>query len=36
MAANKHKCAVKSTSLCKYFSGIEKGDTVLCSYPEGK
>jgi len=29
----KHKCAVKNISICKYFEGIEKLDTVLCSYP---
>ena len=29
-----HKCAVKSTSLCKYFCGIRYPDSVLCSYPD--
>ncbi|HYF93483.1 MAG TPA: hypothetical protein VD969_14820 [Symbiobacteriaceae bacterium] len=29
----RHKCAVKNTSLCPYFCGIEPPDTVLCSYP---
>ncbi len=29
----KHKCAVKGISICDYFEGIEKLDTVLCSYP---
>jgi hypothetical protein len=28
-----HKCAVKNTSICDYFEGIEKYDNVLCSYP---
>ena len=28
-----HKCAVKNTSICRYFNGIKKLDTVLCSYP---
>lgn len=31
-----HQCAVKNTSICKYFEGIEKLDTVICSYPETK
>lgn len=30
---NKHKCAVKNTSICDYFCGIKFLDTVLCSYP---
>ena len=30
----KHKCAVKNTSLCKYFKGIKQPDIVLCSYGE--
>ena len=29
----KHKCAVKNTSICKYFCGIKYLDSVLCSYP---
>jgi hypothetical protein len=29
-----HRCAVKNTSLCPYFCGIEYLDTVLCSYPD--
>jgi hypothetical protein len=29
-----HKCAVKGVSICKYFQGIERPDTVLCSYGE--
>ena len=33
---NKHKCAVKNISICKFFHGIEKPDIVLCSYPEEK
>jgi hypothetical protein len=28
-----HRCAVKDTSICPYFHGIEPLDTVLCSYP---
>lgn len=28
-----HKCAVKDTSICKYFCGIQYLDSVLCSYP---
>ena len=28
-----HKCAVKDTSICKYFCGIRYLDSVLCSYP---
>lgn len=28
-----HKCAVKNTSICKYFWGIKYLDSVLCSYP---
>lgn len=30
---DEHKCAVKSTSICKYFCGIQYLDSVLCSYP---
>jgi len=30
---DKHKCAVKNTSICPYFCGIEALDKVLCSYP---
>lgn len=29
---NKHKCAVKNVSLCKYFKGIEYPDKVICSF----
>lgn len=28
-----HKCAVKYTSICKYFCGIKYMDSVICSYP---
>lgn len=27
-----HKCAIKNTSLCDYFVGIEYPDIVLCKY----
>lgn len=30
---DEHKCAVKSTSICPYFYGIEYLDKVLCCYP---
>ena len=30
---NEHKCAVKNTSICKYFCGVQFLDSVLCSYP---
>ena len=29
-----HRCAVKDTSICPYFRGIEPLDTVLCAYPQ--
>lgn len=29
-----HKCAVKDTSICNYFCGIQYMDSVLCSYPK--
>jgi hypothetical protein len=29
-----HRCAVKNTSICQYFRGIEYLDIVLCSYPD--
>lgn len=29
----KHKCAVKDTSICKYFCGLQYLDSVLCSFP---
>jgi len=31
--SGEHKCAVKNTSICKYFCGIQYLDSVLCSYP---
>jgi hypothetical protein len=31
---NTHKCAVKGASICKYFQGVKRLDTVLCSYPQ--
>ena len=31
--SKEHKCAVKDTSICKYFCGIKYLDSVLCSYP---
>jgi len=31
--SNQHKCAVKNTSICNYFCGIESPDNVLCGYP---
>lgn len=30
---DKHKCAVKSTSICPYFCGVQYLDSVMCSYP---
>jgi hypothetical protein len=30
---NKHRCAVKNISICKYFCGVQYLDSVLCSYP---
>jgi hypothetical protein len=32
--SNEHKCAIKNVSICKYFGGIEKPDTVICNYRE--
>lgn len=29
-----HRCAVKDTSICPYFGGIRRLDTVLCTYPD--
>jgi len=29
-----HYCAIKNISICKYFRGIERLDTVECSYPD--
>lgn len=31
--SKENKCAVKDTSICKYFCGIKYLDSVLCSYP---
>lgn len=31
-----HKCAVKNTSLCKYFKGIKYPDIILCDYKKKK
>ncbi len=28
-----HRCAVKNTSICPYFCGVQYLDSVLCSYP---
>lgn len=28
-----HRCAVKDTSICPYFCGVQYLDSVLCSYP---
>lgn len=30
---NKHRCAVKNISICKFFCGVQYLDSVLCSYP---
>ena len=30
----KHKCAIKNISLCKYFKGIKYPDKVLCTFPK--
>lgn len=30
---DEHKCAIKNTSICPYFCGIQYLDSVLCSYP---
>ena len=35
-SVNTHKCAVKNTSICPYFCGIEYVDNVLCCYPHKK
>lgn len=29
---NEHRCAVKNVSICRYFGGIERLDTVICNY----
>lgn len=34
--SDQHKCAVKNISICKYFQGIKRLDTILCSYPNKK
>jgi hypothetical protein len=31
-----HKCAVKDTSICRHFRGIQPPDTVLCAYPDAE
>ena len=31
---NEHKYAVKNVSICKYFLGIKRLDTILCGYEE--
>ncbi len=28
-----HRCAVKNTSICPYYCGVEYLDTLLCCYP---
>jgi len=33
---DKHKCAVKNVSICKYFRGIKPSDIILCTYPKDK
>ena len=30
---NEYKCAVKNTSICKYFCGVKFLDSVMSSYP---
>ena len=30
---HEHRCAVKDTSICKFFCWIQFLDSVLCSYP---
>ncbi len=30
---NTHQCAVKNTSICPFFCGVEYLDTLLCCYP---
>ena len=32
--SDEHKCAVKDTSICRYFKGIKPVDRVLCTYPQ--
>jgi hypothetical protein len=31
--SGEHRCAVKNTSICRYFRGIQPLDTVLCAFP---
>lgn len=31
---NLHRCAIKDTSICEYFCGLEYPDTVMCCYPD--
>ena len=31
---NEHKCAVKNTSICEYFCGIQYLDNIICCYPD--
>jgi hypothetical protein len=30
---DQHRCAVKNTSICPYFCGVEYLDRLLCCYP---
>jgi hypothetical protein len=30
----KHRCAIKNISICKYFRGIKPLDIVICAYPK--
>jgi hypothetical protein len=32
-STNRHVCAIKNTSICPYFCGVEYLDTLLCCYP---
>jgi len=32
-STDEHKCAVKNTSICQYFCGVQYLDSVMCSYP---
>jgi len=31
---DKHKCAVKNISICKYFKGVRHPDIIICNYIE--
>jgi hypothetical protein len=31
--SDQHRCAVKNTSICPFFCGVEYLDTVVCCYP---